>query len=84
MSRLLAAVALLVLGSMPARAEYDCHPYCDFVHYYGPQDFSYIRPGLYLYPRCGPRGSCSPHLIAAHPRRPIGRVIVRSRSAPRR
>jgi len=96
MPRCLAAavVFLLVVGSS-ARAEYDCNPYCDFVHYYGLLDFSYVRspgpvafsyagPGFFLYPRCGPSGTCSPYLISSYPRRPIGRVIVRSRSAPRR
>ena len=86
MPRCLAAalLGLLVLGSTSARAENDCTPYCDFLHYYGPQDFTYIRPGLFLYPRCGPSGNCSPYLISTYPRRPVGRIIVRSRSAPRR
>jgi hypothetical protein len=96
MPRCLAAafVVLLAAGS-PARAEYDCNPYCDFVHYYGPLDFSYVYrrspvgftnagPGLFLYPHCAPNGTCSPYLISSYPRRPIGRVIVRTRSAPRR
>ncbi len=83
-SAVAALVILLSFASSPARAAMDCNPYCDFVHYYGPHDFSYIRPGLFLYPRCGPSGECSPLLISAYPRRPIGRIIVRSRAAPRR
>ena len=79
-----ALFGLLLLGPAPARAENDCYPYCDFTHDYGLQDFSYVRPGLFLYPRCGPSGECSPLLISAYPRRPIGRIIVRSRAAPRR
>jgi len=34
----------------------ECYPHCDYSHYYGPLDFNYVRPGLYGYPRCGPRG----------------------------
>jgi hypothetical protein len=92
---LAAAFVALLMTASAAWAEQNCNPYCDFVHYYGPFDFSYVRspgpvaftyagPGLFLYPRCGPSGTCSPYLISSYPRRPIGRVIVRSRSAPRR
>src|SRR5262249_5126279 len=79
-----ALLGLLLLGTVPARAENECWPDCDFRHYYGPQDFTYIRPGLFLYPRCGPSGDCSPYLISSYPRRVIGRITVRSRSVPRR
>ena len=40
-----------------------CYPHCDYNHDYGPYDFTYIRPGLYAYPVCGPRGECSPYLV---------------------
>jgi hypothetical protein len=28
-----------------------------------PLDFTYVRPGLYGYSVCGPRGECSPHFV---------------------
>ena len=39
-----------------------CYPNCDYNHYYGPYDFTYVRPGLYGYPRCSPSGYCAPNL----------------------
>jgi hypothetical protein len=83
MPRLLAAAlfALLPLAAGPAAAEVGCAPYCDFTHDYGPQDFTYVRPGLYLYPRCGPSGYCSPHLVSSA-RRYYGRITVRGVARP--
>ncbi len=77
-----AAICMLVAcAGGPAAADVSCAPNCDFFHYYGPYDFTYIRPGLYAYPRCGPDGSCSPHLVYSLP--PFrGHVTVRS--LPRR
>jgi hypothetical protein len=90
MSRPIAAIiALLVcLGAGSASAQ-SCVPYCDFNHYYGPQDFTwvqpggygrqqfiFVRPGLFLHPYCGPSGYCSPHLLSSQPRF-RGRVTVR-------
>jgi hypothetical protein len=49
----------------PAAPAAECYPHCDYNHYYGPYDFTYVRPGLYAYPRCGPRGECSPYLDEA-------------------
>ena len=75
----------LLFGSGPAWAEIDCAPYCDFNHYYGPHDFTYVRPGLFLYPRCGPSGDCSPYLVSSS-RRYYGRITVRTvtrRARPR-
>jgi hypothetical protein len=83
MPRLIAAaIGLLVaFAADPAAAEVSCAPYCDFFHYYGPYDFTYIRPGLYAYPRCGPNGDCSPFLVySLKPYR--GRVTVRSLARP--
>ena len=73
-----AAICVLVAcAGAPAAAEVSCAPVCDFFHYYGPYDFTYIRPGLYAYPRCGPDGNCSPHLVYSLP--PFrGHVTVRS------
>ena len=74
-----AAICMLVAcAAAPAAADViGCAPTCDFFHFYGPYDFTYIRPGLYAYPRCGPDGNCSPHLVYSLP--PFrGRVTVRS------
>jgi hypothetical protein len=79
----IAAVWCLVFATGPAAAAVDCSPYCDFTHYYGPQDFTYVRPGLYVYPRCGPSGNCSPYLVSSS-RRYYGRVRVRSVPRPMR
>lgn len=57
-----AAFAVFVSLGTPAVRAAECYPYCDYNHYYGPHDFTYVRPGLYGYPRCGPRGECSPYL----------------------
>ena len=57
-----AMLALFCIGMRSAPAA-ECYPYCDFTHYYGPFDFTYVRPGLYGYPICGPRGYCSPNLV---------------------
>lgn len=51
-----------MIPATPAARAADCYPYCDYNHYYGPYDFTYVRPGLFAYPRCGPRGECSPTL----------------------
>jgi hypothetical protein len=77
------AAGLLLAGAGPAAAEVDCTPYCDFIHYYGPHDFTYVRPGLFLYPYCGPSGDCSPYLISSS-RRYLGRVTVRRVARPAR
>jgi hypothetical protein len=75
----IASLPVLVPGT--ASAEVDCAPYCDFIHDYGPQDFTYVRPGLYLYPRCGPSGYCSPYLLSST-QRFRGRVTIRSFARP--
>ena len=81
---IVAAVAsLLLLMPGAASAEVDCAPYCDFTHDYGPQDFTYVRPGLFLYLRCGPSGYCSPYLLSSW-QRFRGRVTVRSLARPAR
>ena len=79
MSRTIAivAAALALFAGGPAAAEVGCAPYCDFTHYYGPHDFTYVRPGLFAYPYCGPSGDCSPYLVSSS-RRYIGRVTVRT------
>jgi hypothetical protein len=67
------------VGTRSAVAE-ECFPACDYTHYYGPSAFTYVRPGLYGYPRCGPRGECSPHLVystTGYPTGYPGRITIR-------
>ncbi len=73
----LALLAFFSLGTSAARAEQLCFPHCDYVHYYGPFDFTYVRPGLFGYPRCGPQGDCSPHLAYSTTGGLPGRITVR-------
>ena len=84
MPRLIAAAVLaaLALGSGPAAAEVGCAPNCDFIHDYGPYDYIWVRPGLYLYPRCGPSGYCSPYLVRSSRYR--GSVTIRNLARPLR
>jgi hypothetical protein len=71
-----ALLAFFLTGTGAAVAEQYCSPHCDYIHYYGPFDFSYIRPGLIGYPQCGLQGDCAPHLaFVSGVRR--GRVTVR-------
>jgi len=70
-------LALLVffgIGSHSVSAA-ECFPHCDYSHYYGPFDFTYIAPGLFGYPLCDARGNCSPQLAYSPVRR--GRITVR-------
>ncbi len=62
-------------GTGFAAAQQACFPHCDYTHYYGPFDFSYIRPGLIGFPACGPQGDCAPYLAY----NPVsgGRITVR-------
>jgi hypothetical protein len=84
MPKLIAAAvaAILAFAAGPAAAEVGCTPNCDFTHDYGPYDYTWVRPGLYLYPRCGPSGNCSPHLIRSSRYR--GSVTIRSFGRPLR
>ena len=58
---------------------YDCAPHCDYVHDYGPYDFSYVYPGLSGWPVCDREGNCSPYLVYRYsgPFRPGINIIVR-------
>lgn len=71
-----ALIASLAGSAVPAAAE-DCGSVCDYWHYYGPYDFTYIKPGLFAYPRCDWQGNCSPHLIYFNSNRRYGRITVR-------
>jgi hypothetical protein len=96
MSRPIAAIIalLLCLSAGSASAQSGCVPYCDFTHYYGPLDFTwvqpggygrqqsiYVRPGLFLHPYCGPSGYCSPYLLSSK-QRFRGRVTVHTATRP--
>jgi hypothetical protein len=71
-----AIVSLLLFGSGNVLAE-DCSPHCDYWHYYGPYDFSYIQPGLFGYPSCDRQGNCSPYLIYTYSGHRHGRITIR-------
>jgi hypothetical protein len=73
------AVSFAWLGVASAQ---DCNPYCDYTHDYGPYDFTYVRPGLYGYPICGPDGSCSPRLAYSYSGFPRGRITIRTWRRP--
>ena len=70
----LAFLAFLGIGTSPVSAA-ECFPHCDYTHYYGLFDFTYIAPGLFGYPLCDGRGNCSPQLAYSPVRR--GRITVR-------
>jgi hypothetical protein len=77
MLRLLAVIVCVVV-SLAARSASaaECYPHCDYTHYYGPADLTYVQPGLFGYPRCGPRGHCSPNLAYAYSDPRLGRYAV--------
>jgi hypothetical protein len=73
--------AVLFAGAPPASAA-DCYPHCDYNHYYGPYDFTYVQPGLHGYPSCNARGECSPNLIYSAIGLRRGRITVRLPRSP--
>jgi hypothetical protein len=81
--RLCAALCLSLCGAGPVLAG-ECFPHCDYVHNYGPYDFTYVRPGLYGYPLCNVRGACLPNLVySTSGRARRGNIEVRFISRPR-
>jgi hypothetical protein len=81
--RLLAALWLSFCGAGGALAT-ECYPHCDYVHNYGPYDFTYVRPDLFGYPTCNVRGECLPYLYySTSGRARRGNVEVRFISRPR-
>ena len=69
---------LLVTSSrLQTAAAAECYPHCDYNHYLGPSNFSYISPGLFGYLVCGPRTICSPHMVYAYTGVPRGRIDIR-------
>ncbi len=82
MPRLFAAAlfGVIAFASSPAGAV-ECYRHCDYTHDYGPYDFTYVRPGLFGFPLCGPNGECAPYLVYSRAR--YGRIIIRPRPARR-
>ena len=72
----LAFLAFFGIGTSAVAAA-ECFPHCDYTHYYGPFDFTYIQPGLFGYPLCDPRGNCSPQLAYSTAGIRRGRITVR-------
>ena len=70
-------LAMVFALSLPAAAQVDCAPYCDFTHDYGPYDLTWARPGLYAFPVCGPNGNCAPYAVHTYPRYRGVRITVR-------
>jgi hypothetical protein len=78
------AVLTLLLCSAGTALAAECFPYCDYNHNYGPYDFTYVKPGLWGYPTCGPRGNCLPRLsYSVAGRTPRGNIEVRTLRRPR-
>ena len=78
------AVLGLTLCSAGTVLAAECFPYCDYNHDYGPYDFTYVKPGLYGYATCGPRGYCLPRLTySVAGRAPRGNIEVRTLPRPR-
>lgn len=61
----------------------ECYPHCDYNHYLGPSDFTYISPGLYGYLVCSPGMLCSPRMVYRHSGVPTGRIEIRFPRRPR-
>lgn len=84
MLRIITTAVLSLLWGAGAALAADCSPHCDFVHDYGPYDFSYIRPGLAGIPVCDHQGNCRPHLAYFYSGHlwPQIRIIVRPTRRP--
>ena len=54
----------------------ECYPHCDYNHYLGPYDYSYISPGLFGYLACDRFTVCSPHQVYRYSRTPTGRIEI--------
>jgi hypothetical protein len=64
MLKFLPLAVLCILLCVPGIAlAYDCAPHCDYVHDYGPYDYSWVSPGLVGYPVCDREGNCAPYLV---------------------
>jgi hypothetical protein len=81
LARAVVGVSMLASGAALAA---DCANHCDYNHYYGPADYTYIYPGLYGYPVCDWRGNCAPHQVYVISPRTRGRIFIRpARRVPR-
>jgi len=79
-----AGVAGFLIARPGIAFEYDCAPHCDYVHDYGPYDFSWVSPGLFGYPHCDREGDCSPHLVYRRFGQPWPGVTITVRPTSRR
>jgi len=70
------ALAFSCVGT-PTVSAAECFPHCDYTHYYGPFDFTYIQSGLFGYPRCNAQGNCFPQLVYSTTSFRLGRITVR-------
>jgi hypothetical protein len=84
MPRLLAAIIAFASFSFVAASAsaQECYPYCDYVHDYGPYDYTYIRPQLFAYPVCSRLGNCTPHEVYSYAEYPVGRILGQSWIGP--
>jgi hypothetical protein len=73
-----AAVVVGVLFGAGAASAAECYPYCDYIHDYGPFDYTWVRPGMFAYPVCDWRGNCAPRYAYVFSGQ-RGRVTVRTR-----
>ena len=76
------AVLSVLLGVPVVAVAQDCAPHCDYVHDYGPYDFSWVSPGLVGYPVCDRAGNCLPHLVYRKSGRPWPGITIRVRPTP--
>jgi len=85
MLRLLAAIVACAGCSFVAvsASAQQCYPYCDYVHDYGPYDYTYVRPQLFAYPVCDRLGNCIPYHVYSYAAHPVGRILGQSWIGPR-
>jgi len=77
------AVLCLLLSASGMAFAFDCAPYCDYNHDYGPYDLSWVSPGLAGYPVCDRQGNCSPYLVYRRFGRPWPGITITVRPTNR-
>lgn len=83
MLKIVRLAVLCILSCAPAIASaQDCAPHCDYVHDYGPYDYSWVSPGLVGYPICDRAGNCLPHLVYRKFGHPGPGITIRVRPTP--
>jgi hypothetical protein len=74
----LASLAFFLAASGAATAQEVCFPHCDYMHYYGPTDYTYVQPGLFGHlHHCGPQGNCAPYQAVTPSGVLTGQITVR-------